>query len=115
MKILMYDWPSFTGDAIRKMFMKKHIQVETYYYYPLASMDEDGVFVEKFSKKIAGGVYDFVFSINYIPVVAIACHTQNIPYVSWSYDNPLNISYIENTLHFPTNYVFLFDKSQAEG
>lgn len=115
MKILMYDWPSFTGDAIRKMFKKKHIQVETYYYYPLASMEEDGVFVEKFSKKIAGGVYDFVFSINYIPVVAIACHTQNIPYVSWSYDNPLNISYIENTLHFPTNYVFLFDKSQAEG
>lgn len=115
MKILMYDWPSFTGDAIRKVFKEKHIQVETYYYYPLASMEEDGVFVEKFSKKIASGVYDFVFSINYIPVVAIACHNMNIPYVSWSYDNPLNISHIENTLHFPTNYVFLFDKSQAEG
>lgn len=115
MKILMYDWPSFTGDAIRKVFKEKHIQVETYYYYPLASMEEDGVFVEKFSKKISDGVYDFVFSINYIPVVAIACHNMNIPYVSWSYDNPLNISHIENTLHFPTNYVFLFDKSQAEG
>lgn len=115
MKVLMYDWPSFTGNAIRKVFKEKHIQVETYYYYPLASMEEDGVFVEKFSKKIADGAYNFVFSINYIPVVAIACHNKNIPYVSWSYDNPLNISHIENTLHFPTNFVFLFDKSQAEG
>lgn len=115
MNVLMYEWPSFTGDAIRNVFKKNHIKVDTYYHYPLASLEEDDVFVDKFEKKIASGAYDYVFSVNYIPVVAIACHNKNIPYVSWSYDNPLNISYIENTLHFPTNYVFLFDKSQAEG
>ncbi len=115
MNVLMYEWPSFTGDAIRKVFKKNHIHVDTFYYYPLASLEEDDVFVDKFEKKIAGGSYDYVFSVNYIPVVAIACHNKNIPYVSWSYDNPLNIACIENTLHFPTNYVFLFDKSQAQG
>lgn len=115
MKILMYDWPSFTGDTMRKMFLKRHIQVETFYYYPLESMEEDDVFVEKFAKKIGEGSYDFVFSVNYIPVVAIACHKKNMPYVSWSYDAPLNISHIENTLYFPTNYVFLFDRAQANG
>lgn len=115
MKILMYEWPSFTGDTIRNVLKKKHIEIDTFYYYPLASLEEDDIFVDKFSKKIKEGTYDFVFSVNYIPVVAIACYNQNIPYVSWSYDNPLNIAHIENTLHFPTNYVFLFDKSQAEG
>lgn len=115
MKVLMYDWPSFTGDIMRKFFQKRHIQVETFYYYPLASMEEDDVFVEKFAKKIVEGTYDFVFSVNYIPVVAIACHKKDMPYVSWSYDAPLNISHIENTLHFPTNYVFLFDRAQANG
>lgn len=115
MKVLMYDWPSFTGNSIRKIFKKNHIQVETFYYYPLASLEEDDVFVDSFMKKIAEGSYDFVFSVNYIPVVAIACYNKDMPYVSWSYDNPLNISHIENTLHFPTNYVFLFDKSQTTG
>ena len=71
--------------------------------------------MEKFVNKIEEGNYDFVFSVNYIPVVAIACHKKDMPYVSWSYDAPLNISHIENTLHFPTNYVFLFDSAQANG
>ena len=115
MNVLMYEWPSFMSDSIRKIFKKNHINLDTYYHYPLASMEEDDVFVDKFEKKITAGAYDYVFSVNYIPVVAIACHNKNIPYVSWSYDNPLNISHIENTLYFPTNYVFLFDKSQANG
>lgn len=115
MKVLMYDWPSFTGDTMKRLFKKRNILVDCFYYYPLASMEEDEVFVEKFSQKIHEANYDFVYSVNYIPVVAIACHKENIPYVSWSYDAPLNIAHIENTLHFPTNYVFLFDKKQAEG
>ncbi|MBQ8041303.1 MAG: DUF3880 domain-containing protein, partial [Lachnospiraceae bacterium] len=115
MNVLMYEWPSFTGDSMRKIFKKYNIHVDTFYYYPLASLEEDDIFVDTFEKKISGGSYDYVFSVNYIPVVAIACYHQNIPYVSWSYDNPLNIAHIENTLYFPTNFVFLFDKSQAAG
>ena len=111
----MYDWPSFTREQILCKLKEHHVQVDTYYHYPLKSLEADEEFVSLFSKKIAEGSYDFVFSINYIPVVAIACYHQNIPYVSWSYDNPLNIAHIEDTLYFPTNYVFLFDKKQAEG
>lgn len=111
----MYDWPSFTGDTMKRLFKKRNFQVDCFYYYPLESMEEDEIFVDKFSKKIKEGTYDFVYSVNYIPVVAIACHKENIPYVSWSYDAPLNIAHIENTLHFPTNYVFLFDRAQANG
>lgn len=113
MRILMYEWPSFTGDHIKRILKKNYVNVDTFYYYPLASLEEDDKFVAKFSAKIKSAPYDFVFSVNYMPVVAIACYRENIPYVSWSYDNPLNIHHIENTLHFPTNYVFLFDKSQA--
>lgn len=115
MKVLMHDWPSFIGNTIKRMFQKRHIQVESFYYYPLASMENDDVFVDKFSQKIHAGSYDFVFGVNYIPVVAIACYKENIPYVSWSYDAPLNLSHIEDTLYYPTNYVFLFDRAQTNG
>ena len=115
MKVLTHDWPSFTGDIIKKIFRKRHIQVDSFYYYPLASLEDDDVFVKKFSEKIRSGSYDFVFGVNYIPVVAIACYKENIPYVSWSYDAPLNLSYETDTLYYPTNYVFLFDRAQANG
>lgn len=115
MKVLFYDWPAFTNEVIIRFFKQKHIRVDTFSYYPLESLEKDEKFVFQMCKKIKDADYDFVFSINYIPVVAIACHMENIPYVSWSYDNPLNIAHIEDTLYFPTNYVFLFDKKQAEG
>lgn len=115
MKVLMYDWPSFTGDFMKNILKKKHFRVETFYYFPLASIEEDEVFVKKFSDKIDEGTYDFVFSVNFFPVVAMACYKKNMPYVSWSYDAPLNISHTEYTLNFPTNYVFLFDKNHANG
>ena len=45
MNVLMYEWPSFTGDSIRNVFKKNHINVDTFYYYPLASMEEVNISV----------------------------------------------------------------------
>jgi len=53
-------------------------------------------------------------SVNYYPVIAQGCYENNVKYISWSYDAPLDVRNIEETLGYPTNYVFLFDKIQVQ-
>ncbi len=63
-------------------------------------------------EKLAGArqssAFDFVFSFNYFPEVALFCKEQEIPYVSWVYDNPC-IQLYSYTVIFPTNHIFIFD------
>ena len=54
---------------------------------------------------------DFVFSYNFWPVIALACHNADVRYVSWVYDSPAVLMY-SFTAVFPTNYIFTFDKAQ---
>lgn len=75
--------------------------------------NKDAVFEEELSKEIRRGNYDAIQSINYYPVIAEVAHRENIIYLSWSYDNPLDVLNIEETLGYETNRVFLFDKIQV--
>ena len=54
-----------------------------------------------------------VFSVNYVPIIAMVCKAHHIPYISWIVDCPCLTLY-SNTLSYPTNYVFLFDRLQVE-
>jgi spore maturation protein CgeB len=54
--------------------------------------------------------YDFVFSVNYIPIVSMVCQIHKVKYVSWVADSPcseLNSHTITNSM----NYIFIFDKT----
>ena len=57
--------------------------------------------------------YDCVFTTNFYPVIARVCHERGIIYISWSYDSPMNLTGTDEMEH-PTNYLFLFDRSDAE-
>ena len=57
--------------------------------------------------------YDFLFSINYIPVLALAAFNKKIRYVSWVYDCPCGTMYSE-TIKSPYNIVFDFDEAEKE-
>ena len=54
---------------------------------------------------------DFIFSFNYFPLAAIVAKNTDTKYVAWVYDNPLVLIY-SYTIIYPTNYVFLFDKTE---
>ncbi len=54
-----------------------------------------------------------VLSINYIPIIARACKPFKLPYISLGADCPCSTLY-SNTLAYPHNRVFLFDRLQAE-
>ena len=116
MKLLIFEWAAgtFTYDDITESFNDRGVSYRTV-SYQFNDKNEDEFFVKRFTKVLKDDTYDAVFSVNYFPLVALCCHDCNLPYISWSYDNPLDVPDIEKTLGLPGNFVFLFDRIQTEG
>lgn len=116
MKLLIFEWAAgtFTYNDITGSFASKGISYRTV-SYQFDDKNEDEFFENRFMKVLGEDRYDAVFSVNYFPLVAKCCNSKSIPYISWSYDNPLDVPDIEKTLGLPCNQVFLFDRIQTEG
>lgn len=114
MKALILDFGAYTMLDILSAFRNLNIDYKLYSYH-FNNKNEDEFFEYMFLKFLSEDKYDFVFSVNYFPLIAKCCNKKNIKYISWSYDNPLNVYNIEDTLGLETNYVFLFDRIQTEG
>lgn len=116
MKLLIFEWAAgtFTYNDIIESFAANGISYRTV-SYQFSDKNEDEFFEKRFTRVLKDDYYDAVFSVNYFPLVAVCCHNCNLPYISWSYDNPLDVPDIEKTLGLPGNYVFLFDRIQTEG
>ncbi|MCR4990464.1 MAG: glycosyltransferase [Lachnospiraceae bacterium] len=71
----------------------------------------DPEFESLLESKIGEENPEFVFSLNFFPTVAHACKKTKVKYISWIYDNPFVLLY-SYTVAFPTNYIFVFDKTQ---
>lgn len=71
----------------------------------------DRELAERLIRRIAAGGFDMVYSYNYYPVISLACNSCRVKYVSWVYDSPL-VALYSNTIRFPYNYVFVFDRGQ---
>ncbi len=114
MKILFMEWKSLGQADLIEEFEKRGWEVNC---LPFPRETENtrlnkGL-CEKLVKKIAEANYDFVFSFNYFPVISIACNACRVKYVSWTFDSPF-IQLYSNTVSFPYNYVFVFDKGTCE-
>lgn len=111
MQILFIEWKSLGQADITAEFERRGYAVD---YYPFPRETEDTrlnmELGEKLIRAIAGKNYDFVFSFNYFPIVSIACNSCEVKYVSWTFDSPF-IQLYSNTVFFPYNYVFVFDKA----
>lgn len=114
MKILFFDFGAYTYDDVLDCFERAGIESRTVSYC-FSDKNNDDFFIHRFSKFLKEDKYDAVFSVNFFPLVARCCYRENIKYISWSYDNPLNVPGIEKTLGLSCNYVFLFDRIQVEG
>lgn len=113
MNILVFDFGAYTMPDIIETFQKEHIRYRLVSYH-FADKNHDEFFIHRFTKFLIEDSYDAVFSVNYFPLIARCCQDKNVKYISWSYDNPLNVPNIEETLGLETNYVFLFDRIQVE-
>lgn len=56
------------------------------------------------------GNYDFVFSINFFPVISEVCNIYHIRYLSWVVDSPV-LELFSYSLSNPCNRTFLFDSA----
>lgn len=110
MKVLHIFWRAFGKEDVQEEFQRRGYEEDIYYL----DRDEDVYENQRLQQEIIGKLtenkYDFVFSFNYFPIVAIACNVCKIPYASWIYDSPVAALWHCSVVS-PYNYIFIFDKA----
>ncbi len=108
----MYRWKAYNYKDIKFSFEKLGYEVEEV-YQDLLNYDVDEEFAEKLRGIIKGDSFEFVFNVNYFPLISNVCQECGILYVCWSCDNPL-ISMYHKSVFNDVNRIFLFDLTNVE-
>lgn len=112
-KVLYLQWDCFGEEYICDSFKKAGLTVEKYPIpYGKMALRSDEAFETALKQRLESGC-DFVFSFNYFPAVAKACHEVGIKYVSWTYDSPFMYLY-DASINLSTNLAFVFDKATVD-
>ena len=108
-RILLIKWASFGNLFVSEAFRYLGYEVEEF-PFDHRSIDtrRDVQVTETIVYAVLGKGYDFVFSFNFFPIVAMACKACGCPYVSWTYDSPF-VQLFSQTARYDTNYIFVFD------
>lgn len=109
MRILYILWESYGTEGLVKAFQERGDVVDSWQIDRTQDMRLNNALAEKLIRHIAEKKYDMVFSYNYFPVVSLACNACQVKYAAWIYDSPL-VAVYSNTVNFPYNYVFVFDR-----
>lgn len=112
MNVLLFDFGSYTQKDIIYFLKKQGCNCRNI-LYKLKNFYHDVFFEKKFKEQLCAADYDFVMSTNFFPLVAKICFEQQIKYISWVYDSPIDADFIEY-YQFPTSYIFLFDRIEVE-
>lgn len=114
MNILYFDWNSFCRKDVLSSF---HNLGHTYTLCSLSDtatmLGLDSQTIQNIYEQIVSSQYDFVFTMNYFPMISEACQKASIPYISWIYDNPYMKGYAINIIN-SCNYIFTFDSAMYE-
>ena len=111
-KILMYRWKAYNYKDIRHCFEELGYEVVEV-AQELLNYDVDEGFAKKLTGMIKDDCFDFVFTVNYFPLISNVCQECGILYVCWSCDNPL-ISMYHKSVFNDVNRIFLFDLTNVE-
>lgn len=108
--VLFCKWTSICENGIDNGFQQLGYNVD-YITQLFESVDYDQKYLQTLANKLQEKNYDFVFTVNFIPIVSRVCNVFKIPYVCWTVDNPCFQLYSE-TIKNPYNRIFIFDQSQ---
>ncbi|SDB38131.1 spore maturation protein CgeB [Pseudobutyrivibrio sp. YE44] len=111
-KILMYRWKAYNYKDVKYTFEALGYEVEEV-YQDLLNYDVDEAFAERLKSIIKGDSYEFLFTVNYFPLISNVCQEMRLLYVCWSCDNPL-ISLYHQSVFNSVNRIFLFDLTGVE-
>ena len=116
MDILTIDIGSYIhGDLLLTLKTMGYSFHNFFFHFERDNWDskyQNDKFEELLSKELEN-TYDCVITTNFYPIIARICHENDVKYLAWSYDSPLNLPGTDEMEH-DTNYVFLFDKAEAE-
>lgn len=111
-KILIYRWKAYNYKDIKHTFELLGYEVEEV-YQDLLNYDVDEEFAGKLKSMIKANSYEFLFTVNYFPLISNVCQECGLLYVCWSCDNPL-ISMYHKSVFNDVNRIFLFDLTNVE-
>ena len=111
-KILMYRWKAYNYKDIKHTFEALGFEVKEV-NQDLLNYDVDEKFASVLKKMIKEDTYEFVFTVNYFPLISNVCQESGLLYVCWSCDNPL-ISMYHKSVFNDVNRIFLFDLTNVE-
>ena len=107
MRILMYRWKAYNQqDIINNLKLRGHEVEEV--SGEMSNYDADMKFFQEFCEKLDRTHYDLVITVNYFPVISMACEERKIIYVSWCCDSPIGTMYHESVFN-SVNRIFTFD------
>lgn len=116
MKILFLNiYRLYNHSFVLKAFREAGHEVKDVFFPTPGNFSHDAALEENIKKLIEKEGFDFVFTINFWSVIACAVHdaTPRLPYISWSYDSPLNCD-DPAAMSFDNNVIFLFDRGETE-
>lgn len=107
MQILCYRWDAYNQYDVEQAFQSLGFSL-TILSKQIEHIEEDSAYTEEVISLLQNGSYAFLFSINYFPVLARACHETDTLYVCWNCDSPL-LSMYHTSVFYDTNVIFTFD------
>lgn len=111
MKILFYRYGSICEPDIITSFLELGNEVSEINIEVTNKNISAGERLSLISSELFKSAYDFMFSINYYPVISEVCNIFKLRYLCWTVDSPVMDLY-SDTLKNPWNRVFLFDQAQ---
>lgn len=111
MRILFVEWNSYASEYVKDAFVRLGTTLIPYKLPVGFNGKNDEVLCSDLAKTIIELRPDFCFSLNYFPIIAIACKAAGTRYISWTYDSPYSFLY-SDTIKFDTNYAFIFDREE---
>lgn len=107
--ILVYRWKAYNYVDVIAGFRSLGYDVDEI-YHTMESYDEDEEMAEILHSSLRKKSYDFVFTMNYFPVISDVCQEEKIRYLCWTCDSPL-ISMYHQSVYNSVNRIFTFDKT----
>lgn len=112
MHLLYLEWNSYANNYIKEALISRGHKLITLQFPASDNCKNNPELCELLVKSIMQTKVNACFSINFFPIVAIACKACNIKYISWTYDSPYSFLY-SDTIFFETNYAFVFDYEEV--
>lgn len=109
MNILFCKWNIIGEEEVQRSFTRLGFSFTCFSQIP-KSVDYDNDYLNTLGDLLTCKKYDYVFSLNYIPLISRVCNLLKIPYISWSLDCP-EIMLYSKTITNKCNYIFVFDKA----